>query len=212
MTPAELQQTNFESWARYVQTHMETALEILLPGADTLPHRLHDAMRYSALGGGKRVRPLLCFAAGQLVEATDAVLAPVAASLECIHAYSLVHDERRRGKPTCHAQYAAPPALLVGDSLHTEACELLADVEALPAAQRVALVKELAHASGSRGMAGGQAIDLESVGKALTLPELELMHIMKTGALIRASVRMGARCHLAADRALDGAQHEQLDR
>ena len=166
-------------------------------------------MRYAVLGGGKRVRPLLAFAAGEAgaQSPTDSVdparLEIVACALECIHAYSLAHDDLpcmdddvlRRGKPTVHVQFDEATALLVGDSLQALAFRLLADHRlADDAVVQVEMVSILAHACGSRGMAGGQAIDLDSVGKTLTLPELEMMHIHKTGALIRAAVALGARC------------------
>jgi farnesyl diphosphate synthase len=194
-----------------VQTRMEQALKRLLPGPEIAPQRLHQAMRYAVLGGGKRVRPLLCFAAGQLVGAPPQRLETAAAAVEMIHAYSLVHDDLpcmdddtlRRGKPTCHVEYDEATALLAGDSLQALAFQLLAELGlcADPGPQ-VAMLRILAQAAGSRGMAGGQAIDLESTGKTLSLPELEFMHIHKTGALIRASVLLGAHCGDALDPAI----------
>ena len=192
----------FPEWMQGVQQRMEAALARLLPPDEAIPARLHQAMRYASLGGGKRVRPLLAFAAGEISGASADKLEIVSASVELIHAYSLVHDDLpcmdddvlRRGRPTCHVEYDEPTALLVGDSLQSLAFELLAR-EALGAPKRqIEMVRLLAHASGSCGMAGGQAIDLESVGKALTQPELELMHALKTGALIRAAVLLGALC------------------
>lgn len=191
-----------------VQARVEAALERFLPSGEVAPRRLHDAMRYTVLGGGKRIRPLLVFAAGEAAAggpagADPARLEVAACAVECIHAYSLVHDDLpcmdndvlRRGKPTCHVEFDEATALLVGDSLQSLAFQLLAEhrLSGGPEAQ-LEMVKILAAASGSRGMAGGQAIDLASVGQALTLPELEHMHIHKTGALIRASVAIGARC------------------
>lgn len=182
---------------------MEDVLSDLLPQTAIVPQRLHQAMRYAVLDGGKRVRPLLAFAAAELVGADIARVNIAAAAVELIHAYSLVHDDMpcmdddvlRRGKPTCHVQYDEATALLVGDSLQTLAFQLLAEHRLSDdAARQLEMIKLLAVASGSRGMAGGQAIDLDSVGKALTLPELELMHIHKTGALIRAAVVLGAQC------------------
>lgn len=209
--------SDFQTWMYGVQNRMETALERLLPSPEILPGQLHEAMRYAVLGGGKRVRPLLAFAAGEWAEAAPERLEIVSAAVECIHAYSLVHDDLpcmdndvlRRGKPTCHVQYGEANALLVGDSLQSLAFLLLSDhtLTADPAAQ-VFMVRVLAVASGSRGMAGGQAIDLDSLGKSLTLPELESMHIHKTGALIRASVLLGALCGPK----LDDAAREHLDR
>jgi farnesyl diphosphate synthase len=155
------------------------------------------------LDGGKRVRPLLVFAAGELVGAEPSHLNIAAAAVEMIHAYSLVHDDMpcmdddvlRRGKPTCHVQFGDATALLVGDSLQTLAFQLLAENSLSDDASRqLAMIKLLAIASGSRGMAGGQAMDLANVGKALSLQELEMMHIHKTGALIRAAVLLGAHC------------------
>lgn len=189
----------FEQWTRAVLERVEAALEHYLPAEKTVPEQLHEAMRYAVLGGGKRVRPLLCHAAGELTGARAECLDAAAVSLEMIHVYSLVHDDMpcmdddalRRGKPTVHVKYDEPTALLVGDALQSQAfITLTADV--LSPAQQASLVRELAVASGSVGMAGGQAIDLASVGHALTRPQLETMHRMKTGALLRASVRMGA--------------------
>ncbi|HYR36487.1 MAG TPA: farnesyl diphosphate synthase [Burkholderiales bacterium] len=186
-----------------VQARMESALSRLLPPAHVAPARLHEAMRYAALGGGKRVRPLLTFAAGEVTGAAAERLEMAAAAVELIHAYSLVHDDLpcmdddvlRRGKPTVHVEYDEATALLVGDALQTLAFQLLAEHRLAdePRAQ-LEMVKLLAVAAGSRGMAGGQAIDLESTGKQLALPELEFMHIHKTGALIRAAVLVGAAC------------------
>ncbi|CDY76059.1 Octaprenyl diphosphate synthase / Dimethylallyltransferase / (2E,6E)-farnesyl diphosphate synthase / Geranylgeranyl pyrophosphate synthetase [Caballeronia glathei] len=191
----------FEQWMRASLDRVETALEHYLPGVDVAPARLHDAMRYAVLGGGKRVRPLLCHAAGELTGAEAAALEAASAALEMIHVYSLVHDDMpamdddalRRGKPTVHIQYDEATALLVGDALQSQAfITLTAAGNALSDRQQAALVRELAVASGSIGMAGGQAIDLGSVGQKLSRPELETMHRKKTGALLRASVRMGA--------------------
>ena len=196
-------ETDFQAWMGAIQARMEAALSRLLPPAHLAPARLHEAMRYAALEGGKRVRPLLAFAAGELTGADPARLEIVACAVECIHAYSLVHDDLpcmdddvlRLGKPTCHVEYDEATALLVGDSLQSLAYQLLVEHRLAedPAAQ-LEMVRILATASGSRGMAGGQAIDLASVGHALSLPELEHMHVHKTGALIRASVVLGARC------------------
>lgn len=205
----------FADWMAQQQQRAEGALESALPGAALLPERLHDAMRYTTLGGGKRVRPLLAFAAGELSGAPARTLETAACAVECIHVYSLVHDDMpcmdddslRRGKPTVHVQYDEATALLVGDALQTLAFELLSAPELFSDASRqLRAVHVLANASGSRGMAGGQAIDLASVGKEITLPELEFMHLHKTGALIRAAVLLGA---LAGD--LDDAALRQLD-
>jgi farnesyl diphosphate synthase len=180
---------------------MEACLGCLLPEPQLAPERLHQAMRYAVLGGGKRVRPLLVFAAGDVTHAEPERLEIVASALEMIHAYSLVHDDLpcmdddtlRRGKPTTHIEYDEATALLVGDSLQSLAFQLLTEfVVADQPATQLKMAGILAHAAGSRGMAGGQAIDLASVDKALSLPELEMMHIHKTGALIRAAVQLGA--------------------
>jgi len=182
---------------------MEETLQRLLPAPDVAPQRLHRAMRYAVLGGGKRVRPLLAFAAGELTKADAARVEVVAAAVEMIHAYSLVHDDLpcmdndvlRRGKPTCHVEFGEATALLAGDALQPLAFQILADhAVADSTGAQIDMMKILAAATGSRGMAGGQAIDLASVGKTLSLPELEFMHIHKTGALIRAAVALGARC------------------
>jgi farnesyl diphosphate synthase len=205
----------FDEWMRAVLARVEAALERYLPAPEVAPARLHEAMRYAALGGGKRVRPLLAHAAGELTHAQPAALEAASAALEMIHVYSLVHDDMpcmdddalRRGKPTVHVQYDEATALLVGDALQSQAFVALTDASALDERAQAALVRELALASGSVGMAGGQAIDLESVGVALSRPQLETMHRMKTGALLRASVRMGALAGTAPDaeamRALD---------
>jgi farnesyl diphosphate synthase len=201
----------FAAWMGAIQARMEAALSRLLPAAQVAPARLHQAMRYATLEGGKRVRPLLAFAAGEVTQARAERLEVAAAAVELIHAYSLVHDDLpcmdddvlRRGKPTVHVEYDEPTALLVGDALQSLAFQLLAE-HALADDARVQLemVKLLAAAAGSRGMAGGQQIDLEAVGKALSVPELEAMHIHKTGALIRAAVLLGAACGGRPDAAL----------
>src|SRR5688572_20517236 len=207
---------DFQAWMGDAQARMESALARLLPGAHIAPARLHEAMRYATLEGGKRVRPLLAFAAGELARAAPERVEIVAAAVELMHAYSLAHDDLpcmdddvlRRGKPTVHVEYDEPTALLVGDSLQSLAFQLVAERSLAEPVRQLEMVRMLALAVGSRGMAGGQAIDLGSVGQTLTLPELELMHIHKTGALIRASVALGARC---AER-LSEAQHASLDR
>jgi farnesyl diphosphate synthase len=170
-------------------------------------------MRHAVLGGGKRVRPLLAYAAGELAGADPDVVDTVAAAVELIHAYSLVHDDLpcmdndtlRRGQPTCHVAYGEATALLAGDTLQALAFELLARSSVAEPAAAVAL---LAAASGASGMAGGQAQDLDAVGRVLDLDALETMHQRKTGALIRAAVLLGARCGPA----LDAAGLAALDR
>ena len=198
---------SFTDWMHAVQMRMESALARLLPVDEAIPARLHQAMRYASLGGGKRVRPLLAFAAGEISGAPVERLEVASSAVELIHAYSLVHDDLpcmdndvlRRGRPTCHVEYDEPTALLVGDSLQSLAFELLSRESWGSAAQQLEMVRLLAHASGSCGMAGGQAIDLDSVGKTLNQPELELMHALKTGALIRAAVMLGALCGTPLD-------------
>jgi farnesyl diphosphate synthase len=199
---------DFAHWMGGIQARMEGALSRLLPAAQVAPARLHEAMRYATLEGGKRVRPLLTFAAGELARAKPERLELAAAAIELIHAYSLVHDdlpcmdddELRRGKPSVHVEYDEATALLAGDALQSLAFQLLAEhVLADDARVQLDMVKLLAVAAGSRGMAGGQQIDLESTGKPLTVPELEAMHIHKTGALIRAAVLLGAACGGALD-------------
>ena len=192
----------FPDWMRAVQTRIEATLSRLLPPDEAIPARLHQAMRYASLGGGKRVRPLLAFAAGELTNSPPERLEIVSCAVELIHAYSLVHDDLpcmdddvlRRGRPTCHVEYDEPTALLVGDSLQSLAFELLAREDLGRPEHQLEMVRLLAHASGSCGMAGGQAIDLAAVGRSLNQPELELMHALKTGALIRAAVMLGALC------------------
>jgi farnesyl diphosphate synthase len=198
MAPATMR-AGFDDWMKTVQLTMEIALDDLLPPAQQNPARLHQAMRYAVLDGGKRVRPLLVFAAGALFDAPQPVLCRAAAALEMIHAYSLVHDDMpcmdddalRRGKPTVHVQYDEACALLVGDALQSQAFLVLSEAKGEPA-RTLAMLRLLAQASGSSGMCGGQAIDLASIGLSLSLQQLEQMHQLKTGALLRASVLLGA--------------------
>src|SRR5450830_1026008 len=209
--------TDFQRWASAHQQRIEVQLKAALPSAELAPQRLHQAMRYVALGGGKRVRPLLAFAAGEVTRADVGRVAIAGTAVELIHAYSLVHDDLpcmdddvlRRGKPACHVEFDEATALLAGDALQPLAFQILAEhvVADRPDAQ-IEMLKILAVASGSRGMAGGQAIDLACIGKTLSLPELEFMHIRKTGALIRAAVVLGARC----GQGLDAKQLGRLER
>jgi farnesyl diphosphate synthase len=208
---------DFSAWTRDVQARVEGALDAFLPPADRVPHKLHEAMRYTTLGGGKRVRPLLSYAAGALFDAEPAVLARVASAVEMIHVYSLVHDDMpcmdddalRRGKPTVHVAYDEATALLVGDTLQAQAFEVVAGVDSasVPPARQLTMVRLLAQAAGSSGMCGGQAIDLDSVGLALTREQLERMHQLKTGAMLRVSVLLGA----LAGRDLAPRELEALD-
>jgi farnesyl diphosphate synthase len=206
----------FEDWAHALQSRVEEALAHHLPSADIAPNRLHDAMRYAVLGGGKRVRPLLALGAGEVAHANADRVIVVACAVEVIHAYSLVHDDMpsmdndvlRRGKPTVHVEFDEATALLVGDSLQSLAFQLLAQYPlADDLHKQLEMVTLLAVAAGSRGMAGGQAIDLQSIGKQLSLPELEFMHIHKTGALIRASVMLGALCGQLSDQEISQLDH-----
>lgn len=192
---------SFDNWVRSNQQAIESALSVFLPTADQLPAQLHEAMRYTTLDGGKRVRPLLVFAGGALVDADPALLVRAASAIEMIHVYSLVHDDMpcmdddalRRGKPTVHVRFDEATALLVGDALQAQAFSVLSESGG-DAARTLAMVRLLANAAGSSGMCGGQAIDLASIGKPLSLPELEQMHRLKTGALLRASIFLGALC------------------
>jgi Geranylgeranyl pyrophosphate synthase len=196
---------------------MEETLAALLPQSTVPPTRLHQAMRYATLGGGKRVRPMLAFAAGQVSNADRERLKFAGAAVEMIHAYSLIHDDLpcmdddvlRRGKPTCHVEFDEASALLAGDALQALAFQIVSEYRLCDSSDaQLRLIGLFAHACGSRGMAGGQAVDLGNVGKTMSLPQLEYMHILKTGALIRASVLMGAECGTP----LSAQEHEALDR
>ena len=205
-SPAVAAATDFQAWSRDVAGRIEHSLAELLPAARIAPTRLHDAMRYSTLGGGKRVRAMLVYGAGELTQADPERLKVAAAAVEMIHAYSLIHDDLpcmdddvlRRGKPTCHVEFDEATALLAGDALQSLAFQLMAEYRLADNPEtQLKMMQLFAAACGSRGMAGGQAIDLDAVGKTITLPELEFMHILKTGALIRASVILGAHCGTA---------------
>jgi len=211
---------NFDDWMKSVQAAMEQALMSCLPPAVQVPARLHEAMRYAALDGGKRVRPLLAFAAGELFDAEAGALARAATAVELIHAYSLVHDDMpcmdddalRRGKATVHVQYDQATALLTGDALQAQAFLVLSETDSLnDPARQLAMMRLLAHAAGSLGMCGGQAIDLASVGVTLSLAELEQMHRLKTGALLRAAVLLGALCGKTLDQGETAALEAYAD-
>ncbi len=198
---ADTTEQDFSDWVLDKQLRIEHMLNRTLPSADLAPEKLHSAMRYSVLGGGKRIRALLCYAAAELCETDIATADAAACAVELIHAYSLVHDDMpcmddddlRRGKPSCHKQYDDATALLVGDALQSLAFEILSKpLQVDNASQQMHTLHILAQASGSIGMAGGQAIDLASIGKPLTQAELESMHHLKTGALIQAAVLLGA--------------------
>lgn len=197
---------------------IEKVLDRWLPAETKIPQRLHTAMRYAVLGGGKRLRPLLIYATGETLGLPPERLDGPAAAVEIIHAYSLIHDDLpamdnddlRRGRPTCHIAYDEATAILAGDALQVLAFQILTEDPAMavtPAA-RIEMLKSVAIASGSAGMAGGQALDLAAAGKSLDLAELELMHIHKTGALIRASVLLAAQSMAG----LDAAKFTALDR
>jgi farnesyl diphosphate synthase len=211
--PAMNPDVAFPIWSGERAQRVAAVLDGALPATSEPPQALHEAMRYAVLGGGKRVRALLAYAGGELARADPAHVDAAAAAVELIHGYSLVHDDLpsmdndvlRRGKPTCHVAFGEAVALLAGDALQSLAFEILANAVAGDARHQLAL---LAHAAGARGMAGGQAIDLAVVGTMLRLPELERMHQLKTGALIRAAVRLGAGC----GRTLTASENEALDR
>ena len=210
----------FTAWLAERAQHIEKVLERLLPAADRVPARLHQAMRYAVLGGGKRVRAALVYAAGNacmrpstVTSAMNESLDRAAAAVELVHAYSLVHDDLpcmdddmlRRGRPTLHVQYDEATALLAGDALQPLAFDLLVQMSLAPEVV-VKATRTLAQAAGSLGMAGGQAIDLESVGKTLSQQELQQMHLLKTGALLAASVKLGglvAGAHALQERSLE---------
>lgn len=180
---------------------IESQLDASLPSPEAAPQGLHRAMRYAVLGGGKRMRPLLVYAAGQIFGADEHAMDAPAMAVELIHAYSLVHDDLpamdddalRRGRPTVHIAFDEATAILAGDALQTRAFGLLADAP-LPALLRVHCLQALTHASGAAGMCGGQALDIDATGRLQPLADLQHMHALKTGALIRAAVRMGALC------------------
>jgi geranylgeranyl diphosphate synthase type II len=182
---------------------IDKTLEKLVPPAKAFPPAIHEAIRYSLFAGGKRVRPVLALASAEALGATTANLLPVAGTLELIHTYSLIHDDLpamddddlRRGRPTCHKVYGEAIAILAGDGLLTMAFEVLSDprrMKAIPARALVKIIRELSVASGVFGMVGGQVVDIQSENKDIDFPTLEYIHTHKTGALIRASVRVGA--------------------
>jgi farnesyl diphosphate synthase len=202
----------FAIWSRERQQRIENVLADVLPADDALPQRLSAAMRYAVLGGGKRVRPLLAYAASELTGADPVQVDACAAAVELIHAYSLVHDDLpcmdddrlRRGKPTCHVAYGVATALLAGDALQSLAFSVLAG-GAGPTAG--AACRLLADAAGHAGMAGGQQLDLDCTGAPTDAEALAMLHSMKTGALIHAAVQLGAQC----GRPLDAAESAMLD-
>jgi geranylgeranyl diphosphate synthase type II len=194
---------NIQTYLAKKKTVVDRALEKLVPPKTAFPPVIHEAMRYSLFAGGKRVRPILAIAAAEAVGAKTAELLPAAGALELIHTYSLMHDDLpamdnddyRRGRPTCHKVFGEANAILAGDGLLTMAFEVLSDprrLKAVPAKTLVAIIREIAMASGVFGMVGGQVVDMESEGKDVDFPTLEYIHTHKTGALIRAAVRVGA--------------------
>jgi len=207
-----------QAFMQECEIRVNRALETWLPPAKTHPEELHRAMRYAALSGGKRIRPILVYASGRAVGLESKRLDGPACAVELIHSYSLVHDDLpamddddlRRGQPTCHKAFDEAMAILAGDALQTLAFYVLSNDQEMQAglAERLRMIEHLACASGSRGMVGGQALDLDAVGKELDLVELENMHIHKTGALIRASVRLGT----LLDPAVDPETMRRLDR
>jgi farnesyl diphosphate synthase len=194
-------------------TRTEDALQRSLPDPAQAPQRLHAAMRHAVLGGGKRMRPLLVYASGSLFAADPALLDAPAAAVELIHAYSLVHDDLpamddddlRRGRPTVHIAFDEATAILAGDALQSRAFELLASAPA-SGELRLAWLQSLSSAAGAAGMCGGQALDIDATGQQQSLPALQTMHALKTGALIRTAIRMGAQAGTS-----DTAQLQRLD-
>lgn len=206
---------DFSTWCRETADRIEAELARALPAAEAPPARLHEAMRYASLGGGKRIRPLLVHATAALSGASERATAAAASAVELIHAYSLVHDDLpcmddddvRRGRPTVHVAFDEALAMLVGDGLQALAFELVGRAGlAEPGLPTAAMVTELATAAGAAGMVGGQAIDIASVGRRLDREALEGMHRRKTGALLRASVRLGWMAGPAAARDEAGAK------
>jgi farnesyl diphosphate synthase len=198
---------NLDAFRTRCTARVEATLDALLPHASVQPDRLHESMRYVVLSGGKRIRPLLSYAAGEALGVDPALLDRPACAVELIHAYSLIHDDLpamddddlRRGRPTCHRAFDEATAILAGDALQTLAFQALAEAPGLDAARRIAMVASLARASGSRGMVGGQALDLAAEGNVQDVAMLEHIHIHKTGALIRAAVQMGILAQDAPD-------------
>ena len=194
----------FQSRLSSYQQRVNSALDKYLPTDDPPEHNLAEAIRYSVIGGGKRIRPAMVYAAGEAMGVSNDLLDIPACAIEMIHAYSLIHDDLpamddddlRRGRPTCHKAFDEATAILAGDALQALAYEILAkdDHKELTPEHRINMLSLLTEASGAHGMAGGQAVDLASVGKQLNLAQLENMHRLKTGALIRASILLGAMC------------------
>jgi geranylgeranyl pyrophosphate synthase len=197
------------------RARIERLLDAQLPSADTEPHSLHDAMRYATLGGGKRMRPLLCYATAETLGLAPEAVDDAACAVEMIHAFSLIHDDLpamdddalRRGRPTVHKAFGVATAILAGDALQTLAFQVLTR-ESDDTGDRIAMLRVLTEAAGSIGMTGGQAMDLEAEDRRLELPQLEELHRRKTGCLIRASVLMAC----AARPEIGQRARELLDR
>jgi len=191
---------NFRKRIEHYTKRVDQRLDIALPPTELAPHRLHDAMRYAVFNGGKRVRPLLAYAAGECLDLDEESLDAPAAAIELIHAFSLVHDDLpamddddlRRGKPTVHREFDEATAILAADALQPLAFSVLAGMATVPAEVRASLVSLVADACGSIGMTGGQSIDLASEGRTLPVEDLERMYAMKTGALIHAAIMSAA--------------------
>ena len=204
---------NIKSYLAKKKSLVDKTLDKLGPPAKMFPASVHEAMRYSLFAGGKRVRPILAIAAAEALGAKTSDLLPLAGSLELIHTYSLIHDDLpamddddcRRGRPTCHKVYGEAIAILAGDGLLNMAFEVLSDprrTKAVPANRLLSIINEIGNASGVHGMVGGQVVDMESEGKDIDFPTLEYIHTHKTGALIRASVRVGALYAKASEKRL----------
>jgi len=196
--------SDFNSRLKLYQQRIDKALDACLPNGQAQKNKLTEAMRYSVIGGGgKRIRPAMVYAAGEAMDVDQNILDTPACAVEIIHTYSLIHDDLpamdddnlRRGRPTCHKAFDEATAILAGDALQAHAFEILAASDLhVNDRRRLEIIHLLATASGSDGMAGGQAIDLAAVGNSLTLEQLEAMHRLKTGALIKASILLGAMC------------------
>ncbi len=209
-----MSQEQFQAFAQPLCRRIEKQLEQHLPATSQAPDRLHQAMRYAVLNGGKRMRPLLCYATAQALSLPPEAVDEQAIAIECMHCYSLVHDDLpamdnddlRRGQPTCHIAFDEATAILAGDALQTLAFQIIGNSHHSEE-QRVQMVVALAQASGSRGMAGGQSMDLAATGRQLDLAQLQDMHIHKTGALVRASVKLA----WLVDRAATARQTRALE-
>ncbi len=209
MTAAACQTT--QSYLEELRARVDGELDRLMPPANEFPPSIHQAMRHSVFAGGKRLRPILCLEAGRLFGGNKSSLLRLGCAIEFIHTYSLIHDDLpaldnddlRRGKPTCHVAFGEATAILAGDALLTLAFETLSVPHAIDKARRLRVIQELAFAIGTRGMIGGQTVDLEASGGEADGPKLEYIHSKKTGALIRAAVRVGGIDAGASDADLD---------